>query len=377
MAEKIIMPNLGQISEELTLLKWFKKKGDRVSKGEPLFEVLTDKANIEVEATTDGILTEIFVNEGEKVPVLSVLGIIGSPEEISIKEEAELEEGLKVSPIARRLAKEYNIDLSKIKGTGPDGRIVKEDILKAISKEESEAEVLPISGIKRAIAQKTVESKSKIPHFYLKTSINMSEAIRFREVLNSYLKTKSHDIEVSYTSIIAKAVSIAILEFPILNAIVKEDKIYVKKDVNIGIVVSIDDGMIIPVLHKVNEKGLINLAKELRLLIDKARNNRLSVDDLEGGSFTISNLGMYGIEEFTAVINPPEVAILAVGKIEERPVVKDSQIISQQIMTITLSCDHRAIDGVTAARFLERLKSILENPLILIIDDFKEKQLCL
>lgn len=368
MPEKIIMPKLGQISEELTLIKWFKKRGEKVSRGEPLFEVMTDKASIEVEATSDGILTEVFVNEGEKVPALSVIGIINKSEE-----EAKDEERLKVSPIARKLAEEYGIDLSKIKGTGPEGRIVKDDVLKAISSgEETEVEVVPILGMKKAIAQKTAESKSTIPHFYLKTNINMSETVKFRESLNSYLKSKGQDVEISYTAMIVKASSMALLEFPILNALVKEDKIYIGKDVNIGVVVSLDNGMIIPVLHRVNKKGLIEIAKELKVIVDKARNNRLNTEDLEGGTFTISNLGMYGIEEFTAIINPPEVAILAVGKIEGRPVVKDSQVIFQQMMTVTLSCDHRVIDGVTAARFLGKLRTTLENPLMLIVDNLRE-----
>lgn len=368
MAERIIMPKLGQISEELTLLKWFKKKGERVKKGEPLFEVMTDKASIEIEATTDGILTEVFVNEGEKVPVLSVIGIISE-----LNEEIKKEERIKVSPIARKLAEEYGIDLSKIKGTGPEGRIVKDDILRAISSlSESEFEIIPISGMRKVIAQRTVESKSTIPHFYLKTNINMTEVVKFKELLNSYLKAKSQDIEVSYTAIIVKASSMALLEFPLLNALVKEDKIYIKKDTDIGIVVSIDSGMIIPTLHSVNKKGLIEIAKELTAIVDKARNNKLTTEDMEGGSFTISNLGMYNIEEFTAIINSPEVAILAIGKIEERPVVKNSQVIPQWMMTVTLSCDHRVIDGVTAARFLERLKAILENPLMLIINEVKE-----
>ncbi|MBC7319136.1 2-oxo acid dehydrogenase subunit E2 [bacterium] len=371
MSEKIIMPKLGQISEELTLLRWFKKKGEKVTRGEPLFEVLTDKASIEVEATVDGILAEIFVNEGERVPSLSVIGIISKPEE-EVKEIKD-EERQKVSPIARKLAKEYGIDLSKVKGTGPEGRIVKDDILKVISSlGESEFEIIPISGMKKAIAQRTVESKSTIPHFYLKTNIDMSEAIKFRESLNSCLKAKGQDIEVSYTALVIKASSMALLEFPILNALVKGDKIYIRKDTDIGIIVSVDNGMVIPVLHKVNKKGLVEIAKELKVIVDKARNNKLGAEDLEKGSFTISNLGMYDIEEFTAIINPPEVAILAVGKIEKRPVVKDSQIIPQWMMTVTLSCDHRVIDGVTAACFLGRLKAILENPLVLMLNDFKE-----
>ena len=368
MAEEIIMPKLGQISEELTLLKWFKKRGERVNKGEPLFEVMTDKASIEVEATTDGILTEIFVNEGEKAPVLSVIGIISE-----LNEEIKKEDRIKVSPIARKLAEEHGIDLSKIKGTGPEGRIVKDDVLKLIPLlEESEFEIIPISGMRKVIAQKTIESKSTIPHFYLKKNINMSEVVRFKELLDSYLKIKGQDIEVSYTSLIIKASSMALLEFPTLNALVREDKIYIKKDTDIGIVVSIDSGMIIPVLHRVNKKGLIEIAKELKVIVDKARNNKLTTEDMEGGSFTISNLGMYDIEEFTAIINSPEVAILAVGKIEEKPIVKNSQVIPQWMMTVTLSCDHRVIDGVTAARFLEKLKAILENPLMLIINDVRE-----
>lgn len=372
MSEKVIMPKLGQISDELTLLRWFKKKGEKVNRGEPLFEVLTDKASIEVEATTDGILTEIFVNEGEKVPALSVIGIISKPEEGHVKNEIIDEERLKASPIAKRLAKEYGIDLSKIKGTGPEGRIVKDDVLKVISPSvESEFEVIPISGMKEAIAKRTVESKGTIPHFYLKSNINMTRVIEFKESLGSYLSAKGQDIDVSYTALIIKASSIALSEFPILNALVKEDKIYIRKDTDIGIVVSVDSGMVIPVLRRVNKKRLLEIARELKVIVDKARNNKLSAEDLEGGSFTISNLGMYGIEEFTAIINPPEVAILAVGRIEERPIVRNSQIIPQWMMTVTLSCDHRVIDGVTAARFLGRLKTILENPLMLIIDDFE------
>jgi len=373
MPVEIVMPKLGQISEELTLLRWLKKKGEKVSKGEPLFEVLTDKANMEVEATTDGILTDIFVNEGETAPTLTVLGIIAKPEEISSEEM--IRDRIKASPIAKKLAKECNIDLSQIKGTGPDGRIVKEDILKVIQNEETVSEeIIPISGIRRVIAQRMVESKSSIPHFYIKTSINMTEAVNLKKALDAYLEKQG--VTVSYSAMIIKALAIAFLEFPVLNALVKEDELHIVKDINIGIAVSLDDGVVVPVLHKVNEKTLIEIAKELEGIVRKAREGSLDAKAMDGGTFTLSNLGMYDVEEFTAIINPPQVAILAVGKIEERPIVKNSQVTAQWMMSVTLSCDHRAVDGVLVGKFLEKLKFILENPFILLLG-VREKRLCL
>jgi len=365
MSVEILMPKLGQISEELTLVRWLKKRGERVIKGEPLFEVSTDKANVEVEATADGILTEIFVNEGETVPVLTVLGVIDEASEVSSEET--LSYRIKASPIAKKLAKEYNIDLSQIKGTGPDGRIVKEDILKVIQKEKAVKEdVVPISGIRKVIAQRMAESKSSIPHFYIKTSINMTETINLKKALDVYLEKQN--LKVSYTAMIIKALGIALLEFPILNSLVEGEEVHIIKDVNIGIAVALDEGIVVPVLHRVNEKSLIEIAKELEDIIKRAREGILDTNIMNGGTFTLSNLGMYNIEEFTAIINPPQVAILAVGRIEEKPVVKNSQVVVQSMMSVTLSCDHRVIDGVIAARFLEKLKYTLENPFILLIE---------
>jgi len=406
MVIEIIMPKLGQTMEKGKILRWLKKEGERVEKGETILEVETDKAVLEVEARGSGILKKILAQEGEVVPVAKVIGYIAEEGE-KIPEEAQKPvteapaptmetEGareIKASPLAKKIAKEKGIDLTKVVGTGPGGRITEKDVLNYLAKIEAskvatatlpapapivapaplkqevtvtmpEAEVfqvLPISGMRSAIAKKMTYSKTNIPHFYISTEVDMTEAARIREELIPVIEAKT-GVRLSFTHMIIKAVAMALRDYPQMNSLCDGESIKISKDINIGIAVGLEDGLIVPVLKRADMMDLAQIASATEKLIAKAREKRLSEDEFTGGTFTISNLGVFDVDSFTAIINPPEVAILAVGKIRDKPAVVDGEIKIRKIMNITLSVDHRAVDGITAAKFLGKIKALLEKP---------------
>ena len=473
------MPRLSDSMETGKILRWLKKEGEEVKKGEPLVEIESDKANIEVEAYASGKLSKIVVPEGESAPIGAVIAEIGgdggaapkaekpaAPEEqaeaaepepkgkppaagapkaqatqpeahvaqadkamAAAKKEPEAApetgggeqypqggpddrtevgaaaqaalnlirrsptdqengERQRVSPVARRLAEEQGVDLSRVSGTGPGGRITKDDV-EAASRQAptptlpqrgresaaeterrptprptGEVEVVELSKMQTTIAMRLAQSKFSAPHFYVTSEIAMDDAVRLRQMFNEAVD-KSEAISIN--DLIIKAVALALTRFPEVNASWADGRIERKRDINIGIAVGLPDRLIVPVLRNADQKPLKEIATESRQLIERARSNKASAQDYLGNTFTISNLGMYDVDQFTAIINPPDSGILAVGSILDKPVVKDGQVVPGKRMRVTLSVDHRVFYGVTAAQFLQEVKRLLQSPMALVL----------
>lgn len=435
MATIVKMPKLGTTMTEGTIVKWLKKEGEPVEKGEIYVEIQTDKVNIEDEAERSGILRKIIAKEGETVKVGEPIAIIAdaheelpdleiaddkSPEkqeessqvimqqEDRTEDEKETVPGkIKASPAAKRVARENQIDLSKVTPSGPNGRIVEKDVLayiqenkvratpvakkiamekqidlKSLQKSpveritkadleeqmmmQEEESTIPVIGMRKIIAESMTYSKKVAPHIYLSLEVDMSKVIDIREKLIPLVQDK-YDVKLSYNHILIKAVATALRLNPLVNSSFIEEKIILKQNINIGLAVALEDGLIVPVIKDADKKGLGIIAKETAELILKAKNKKLLPDEYQGGTFTITNLGMFDIENFCAIINQPETAILAVGKIMKKPVVVDDEITIRPMMNLTLSCDHRAIDGAVGAKFLQNLKEILEEPMNLLL----------
>lgn len=393
MVTEVIMPKMGQTMEKGKIVKWLKKEGEKVEKGEPLLEIETDKTTIEVEARGSGTLRRIVAQEGEEAPIATTIGYIAEegeslPEDISkltpptpkATKEAELERPkarvtreakaarrIRASPLAKRIAEEKGVDLTQIAGTGPGGRITKQDVLdyltrKPVEEPSLEFQTVPMSSMRRAIASKMVESKTHVPHLYVSMEVDMTEAAKTRKKLIPTFETET-GVRLSFTHLFVKAVAMALEEYPQLNSTFEGENIKLWKDINIGIAVSLEDGLIVPVLRRANTKNLKEIAVEASRLVARAREKRLREDEFYGGTFTISNMGRLDVESFIAIINVPETAILAVGRIADKPAVVDGQITVRKLMTATVSADHRAVDGVLAAKFLQRVKDLLESPL--------------
>ena len=375
MIKEIIMPKLGQTVEESIVGKWMKNEGDNVEKGDVLLEVTTDKATLEVESFAKGVLRKIIHKEGDVVPVLAVIGYTASsmdeelpenpPEQLHEEEKKEEEETsvaepvsevrIKISPLAKRLAKEKGIDVTKVNGTGPGGRIVKEDVLAfggAAVGEKIAAKTIQLKGMRKVIAERLQESFQTIPHFYLSTEIDMTECVKIRAEKSP---------KPAFNDIIIKASALAISENPEINSSFKGDSIEIIGDINIGLAVAVDDGLIVPVIRNADKLAISDISKNRDELVKKARDGKLLPSDYEGGTFTISNLGMFEIDNFSAIVNPPQSAILAIGRIKQKPVIIDGNIGIRSMMQVTCSFDHRCIDGALGAKFLQKVKEYLEN----------------
>jgi pyruvate dehydrogenase E2 component (dihydrolipoamide acetyltransferase) len=386
MAVNIVMPKLGLTMTKGTLNKWLKKEGDKVKKGEAVAEISSEKIPNIVECPADGIIGKIVVKEGEVVPVATPIGILLSEgeklEEISVSNEekasvrAPLDAGfIKATPIAKKLAEENNLDLSLVTGTGPGGRITEEDVKKYIegrnaAKEEKikklvnetehkaeEAERVRMDPMRRIIAQRMKKSWTDSPHVTENIKVDVTDLVSFREKLN-----KTANMKITFTDIFAKACTIIIKKHPILNWSLDGEYIVKNNSINLGIAVALENGLIVPVVKDVDKKSITQISQEIKDLSARAREGKLKPDEVIGGTFTITNLGMYEIDSFTPIINPPESAILGVNKIYKEPVVVDDNIVIRYTMILSLSFDHRLIDGATAARFLFDLKQLLENP---------------
>ena len=463
------MPRLSDSMETGKILRWLKKEGDQVQKGEPLVEIESDKANIEVEAYATGKLSKIVVPEGESAPIGAVIAEIGdgstaapadkapapqgqaeaaepkegprpattdAPKPQASKPEAhvaqadkavaataqtaadaggeqyphggpddrtevgaaaqaalnvirrpgEQEDGerQRVSPVARRLAEEHGVDLRRVQGSGPGGRITKEDVEAAAQQQTQapaaaaptrearqptarptgEVEVVELSKLQTTVAMRLAQSAFSAPHFYVTSEIAMDDAVRLRQMFNEAVD-KSEAI--SLNDLVVKAVAMALTKFPEVNASWADGRIERKRDINIGIAVGLPDRLIVPVLRNADQKSLKDIASESKRLIERARTNKASAQDYVGNTFSISNLGMYDVDQFTAIINPPDSGILAIGAIEDKPVVKDGQIVPGKRMRVTLSVDHRVFYGVTAAQFLQEVKRLLQSPMALVL----------
>jgi pyruvate dehydrogenase E2 component (dihydrolipoamide acetyltransferase) len=400
----VIMPKMGDSMEVGKLLSWKKRSGETVKSGEVIAEIETDKSNVEIEAENDGVLNTA-VSEGAEVPVGEVIATIGSsnvPTTPKIKEAAKpavtkatspdrssfsmpvngqspSSERLKASPLARRVARERNIDIASVTGTGPHGRIIEADVLAFASKAPAQAApkvtatpqvaaavpgaVVELSQMRRVIAKRMVESKTTIPHFYITVDVDMDEAMALREKLNSYDDTLP---KISLNDFVVKASAKALIKFPDVNSVFQNDKIVTAAAANVGIAVALDDGLIVPVVKGANTLSLRAVAVSAKELIQKARAKKLQPNEYSGGSFTVSNLGGFDVENFIAIIDPSQGAILAVSTIVKKPVVVQDQIVIRQRMNITLSGDHRVIDGATGAKFAQEVKRFLQNPISLV-----------
>lgn len=395
MAKEIMMPALSPSMVEGTLVKWLKKEGDEIKKGDIIAEIETDKATMDLESFDSGTLLKIVLPEGSRVPVNSRIAFIGKPgekidetqiqiaakpiakkETIAVAQVSSSSPHVKASPLAKKIAKEKGIRLEDVKGTGPRGRIEKKDVELAstgvafksvfgigfVAKEEQ----IPLSNIRRTIARRLVESKSQIPHFYLEMEINAEELMKTRASLNAAMSSKG--IKLSLNDFILKACVDALRKVPQLNVSYEGETLHQHGAVHISFAVAIADGLITPVIRDAHSKSLLNISAEAKKLAARAKGGELQPEEYTGGTFTVSNLGMYGIERFSAIINPPQAAILAVGNIVKKPVINEAgQIVVGERMTLTLSCDHRAVDGALGSAFLKELKILLENPAPLLV----------
>ncbi|MFT4568272.1 MAG: pyruvate dehydrogenase E2 component (dihydrolipoamide acetyltransferase) [Saprospiraceae bacterium] len=420
MAEIIRMPRLSDTMEEGNIIAWLKKVGDPVSPGDILAEVETDKATMDLESFFEGTLLHIGIQEG-LVAVDGIIAVIGNKDEdinailasagggesdssetepnateasVSTESSSQPAEAsaestsqgtvssgddrIKASPLAKSIAKENNINLANVSGSGDGGRIVKQDVEQAIksgantsSSSPASKSVaipsgqdvsIPVSQMRKAIARRLGESKFTAPHFYLTVEINMERSIAARNEIKAQGQFK-----ISFNDIIIKACALALRQHPMINASWTGDAIIQHGDVNMGVAVAVGEGLLVPVINNADYKPMHVISEEVREKAGRAREKRLKPDEMQGNTFTISNLGNFGIEEFTAIINPPDSCILAVGSIMEKPIVKDGKLAIGNIMKITLSCDHRVVDGASGAAFLKTVKSFLENPLLMLV----------
>ena len=431
MAEIIRMPKMSDTMEEGVIAGWLKKVGDDIKSGDILAEVETDKATMELESYDDGVLLHIGVNDGDSVPVDGVIAIIGEKgenideilneilnedktskveddipkesEDVVEKVEEEKEEKveeekveenskniieeidinfpkddlrIKASPLAKKLAEEKGVDISKVKGSGEGGRIIKEDIKNFVPSDNLQTETIklpqihssesfdevPVSQMRKTISKRLAESKFSAPHFYLTMEINMDNCIEGRNKIN-----ETSDIKISFNDIIVKASAVALRKHPLVNASFLKDKMRINHHIHIGVAVAVDEGLLVPVIRFADNKSLSHISSEVRNLASRAKNKDLQPSDWEGNTFTISNLGMFGIEEFTAIINPNDACILAVGGIKNTPIVKNGEIIVGNVMKVTLSCDHRIVDGAIGSAFLKTLKELIEDPIKILV----------
>ena len=464
------MPKMGDTMEEGKILRWIKHEGDTVKKGEPVAEVETDKVNIEIEAFTSGVLRKILVQEGESAPIGASIALVGAadeplpggnasssstsnatqpaspsasmgnagvekadtaPKSVAVNgttgstsaatsvaatnggtPTAPVSTGRTfISPIARRLAEEHQLDYRNIQGTGPNGRIIKMDVEAVLAAQPAPTTAttlpyaetyveprqepvtlpqpaapaapvapvapiaepvaattvgdtveIPLTAMRRTIARRLSQSMQTAPHFYVTSVIDTGKLAQLRQQINEYATKDPAPLKVSFNDLIVKAVARTLARMPEVNVSFAEDRLIQKKQVNVGVAVALEQGLIVPVIRNADQRSILDLARETRRLAEAARQSRLKPEDFSGGTFTVSNLGMYDVDSFTAVINPPESAILAVGSITPTPVVEDGQVVVRDRMKVTLSSDHRAIDGAIAARFLQEVKRALEEP---------------
>lgn len=420
MAEIIYMPKLSDTMTEGVVAEWTKKLGDKVSAGEVLAEIETDKATMEFESFYDGVLLHIGVEKGKAAPVNSVLAIIGKEgEDISSllnsntapaaetaqqttaaptsetvspavaptpaapivsptpasKPAANTGGRVIASPLAKKLAEEKGIDITAVSGTGEAGRIVKRDVDHYVPYTPASGGVVSsassgvesytdetVSQMRKTIARRLAESKFTAPHFYLTLDIDMGNAIKARKSMNAI-----EGVKISFNDMVIKAVAMSLRHHPTVNSSWLGDVIRRNHHVHIGVAVAVDEGLLVPVVRFADSKGLQQIGNEVRDYAQKAKDKKLQPADWEGNTFTISNLGMFGIEEFTAIVNPPDSCILAVGGIKEVPVVKNGQVVPGNVMKVTLSCDHRVVDGASGAAFLQTFKNYLENPVNMLV----------
>jgi pyruvate dehydrogenase E2 component (dihydrolipoamide acetyltransferase) len=404
---EITMPRLSDTMEEGAVVTWRKQAGDRVSRGDILVEIETDKAVMELESYDDGVLERILVGEGDTVPVGTPIALVGDGSGAASGLEAPAamptpaataaavpaapvpaasaapapsapvhSDRPKASPLARKIARVQGVGLATVTGTGPGGRIIRRDVEAAAPQPltaspplgavaAGDFEEVPLTTLQRVAAKRLTESKQQAPHFYLTAAVDATDLLAFRETVNAALQAAGGP-KVSVNDLIVRAVAVALRANPSVNVSFADDKLLRHRGVHIGVAVAVPAGLIVPVIPDADRKSVSEIAAEAREKAERARAGKLRPDEMSGGTFTISNLGMYGIEQFSAVINPPEAAILAVGAAADELRMADGDIVARKILRVTLSADHRAVDGATGAVFLQQLTSLLEHPLRIV-----------
>ena len=419
MAEVIRMPRMSDTMEEGVIVSWLKKEGEPVKTGDLLAEIETDKATMDFESLWEGTLLHIGAKEGEAIPIDGIIAVIGkkgedfkaalaeagnaAPETSAPADNTSSAEPavsaasapnapaktaapastsdsdadrLKASPLAKAMAKESGIDIASIKGTGDQGRIVRRDVEAAIETSGSEApavsvapvfgqesyEEVNISQMRKTIARRLAESKFSAPHFYLTIEISMGRASDARQRILEMSGEK-----VSFNDMVVKACAMALRKHPAVNSSWMGDKIRRNHHIHVGVAVAVSEGLLVPVIRHTDLKSMTQINAEVKVLAAKAKDKKLQTDEMQGNTFTISNLGMFGIEEFTAIINPPDACILAIGAIIEKPIIQNGQVVAGKMMKVTLSCDHRVVDGATGAQFLQTVKQYLEEPMMMLV----------
>jgi pyruvate dehydrogenase E2 component (dihydrolipoamide acetyltransferase) len=445
------MPKMGDTMEEGKILRWIKHEGDAIQKGDALAEIETEKVNIEAEAFAAGVLRKIVAQEGETIAVGAPIALIGKADEplpgaatsaakpaassrssganngakatpasatgtavaepptAPATEAAGAEqtgERVFISPLARHIAAEHNLDVTRIAGTGPSGRILRDDVQAYLANPQAaivapqipqapqvpqaqpapaivqqtiaaapvpaaapgeDVRAQPLSAIRKTIARRLQQSMQTAPHFYVTVAIETNKLGEMRNSINEYAAGLPNPVKVSYNDLIVKAVAVALARMPEVNVSFDGEQLLFKSHINVGFAVAMESGLIVPVIRDADKRGVLDIAQESRRLAEAARTGKLKPEEFSGGTFTVSNLGMFDVEEFTAVINPPESAILAVGAIVPTPVVREGQVVARDIMKVTLSVDHRALDGAIAARYLQELRRLLEQPMGMLV----------
>lgn len=408
MATEVLMPKLGATMERGTIIKWCVEEGEPVQAGAPLLEIMTDKINIDVEAPVSGILLKTYHGADEEVPVQQLIGYIGERHEQVPRHQTEAPSSpteknksswpfsvggadkqsnkIPTTPASRRLARLHQIDLSEVKGSGPNGRIQRLDLENFIKekrgidaapiktqeeqvtqneviekKESNRQELVKVEGIRKVVAQRMVQSAFTAPHVTLVSEADLTKTLELKVQLTQNIE-KQTGCRLSITEILVKLAAHTLQKHPMVNASLQGDHIVLNHEVNIGIAVAVSNGLVVPVVRKASQKGFTAIVEECKQLATLARDGRLSPDQMSGGTFTISNLGMYAVDAFTPIVNPPESAILGVGRIQEKPIGVNGSIELKPMVTLSLSFDHRVIDGAPAAAFLTDLKGVLENP---------------
>ncbi|MDP3502806.1 MAG: pyruvate dehydrogenase complex dihydrolipoamide acetyltransferase [Myxococcales bacterium] len=415
MAVAVQLPALSPTMKDGRITKWLKNEGDKITSGTEIAELETDKSNLAIEAYDDGVLLKILVKAGDSAPVGSTIAWIGKAGEaipetppaaaapaaaappaaaanpaaaapvaaapakvapvVSAPVAPPAAAGrLRASPLAKKVAETQGVDLSGVQGSGPNGRIVRRDVEAAMEKKPAGGApvfarapgvrlpptTIPVTQMRKVIAQRLTEVKPGVPHFYLNVDIEMDQALKLRE------EAKAQELKISVNDVLVKAVAVAVRRFPRINQVFAGDVIQQLQNVDVGIAVAIEDGLITPIVKDADQKGLVEIAAEVRDLAERAKKKGLKPDEYTGGSITISNLGMFGIDSFIAVINPPQASILAVGKVEPKVVVRDGQMVIRQMMSMTFSGDHRVVDGAVGAQFLQIVRDLLEHPMRLL-----------
>jgi pyruvate dehydrogenase E2 component (dihydrolipoamide acetyltransferase) len=393
------MPKLGLTMKEGTIEKWLKQEGDRVEKGEPLVEIITEKLNFQYESPASGILRKILHPAGKVVSVTTPIAIIAeegealpefeasktdvpkeapTPAAAVRSERKEHRERIFASPVARKIAQEKGVDLSLLKGSGPDGRITRTDVLTAAERVQTERvrpsgptqkpedKVIPLKGIRKIIAQRMTDSFQNTPHFYLSVEVDMSAVQELKERVKDEVEKRAK-VRLTLTDILVKVAASALKEHPIINSRFEGDQIRLLEEINVGVAIALEDGLIVPVVHRADQKSLAEIASAIRSITRRAKRGKLSLEDVGGGTFTLSNMGMLGIDKINPIINPPECSILGVGRTVEKPVVRGGEIKIKPMAWFTLSSDHRVVDGAAAGLFLSHIRKIIETPAFLLV----------